>query len=66
MIRNACLVFVPIFDTELLKPLTFSVMKAIKVSLDVLMGGLGPTEGWRLVADGASHVVQTWNFQPRP
>lgn len=43
------LVFVPIFDTELLKPLAFSVMKAIKVSLEVLRVTCGPAEkdgGW--------------------
>ena len=67
MVRSACLVFVPIFGTELLKPLPFSVMKAIKVSLDVLTRWLvDPTKGWRLVANGANHVIETWNFQSTP
>lgn len=57
----------PIFGTELLKPLTFPVMKAIKVSLDVLMRWLvDPTKGWRLVANGANHETETWNFQLHP
>ena len=27
---------------------------------------VGPTKGWRLVANGANHEIETWNFQLHP